>query len=447
MSQFTPVLANFTEADVQAIEKERERERKRSKRNTRGRRGIVLPDREPLKTMRTLLHPTVDPNAAPFPEPVVSAPVISSTRRAAAIAAQANITVSLQDLPLPDRPQSPPQLHNFRNLKKQSLPRFSRGASRASPSSTREGSVVNGDHTPLIGFKRNLREDSEDVVGGSPLPPRKRHNGRVADSPDLDDVKFEDSPRGSQKPATPVPAPVPIKQWNCKNCGVPETLAGVKMKDMNGQLDLCAKCGNYLQRTGRKRNVEYNEDEEYHRLRVDSNPGSGENSPAPVFDIPIASPKRRSADESDSSSSGSDSDSDDYDAAQRKRKMAKLAAAKATTPAPAKKGATPAPATPATPVTPHQGLPHGGPQPPAWAGQALQNMQQKYPDSRFSIILKARPPDQEGEPQWRVKCLDCPGKIYTLGPGETLDNFEAHAKYRSHNQNVQARLQGNVPGS
>ncbi len=131
MAQFTPVLANFTEADVQAIEKERERERKRSKRHTRGRRGVVLPDREPLKTMRTLLHPTIDPNA-PIPEPVVVPAPISSTRRAAAIAAQANIQVSLQDLPIPDRPPSPPQIHHLRGVhKKQSLPRFSRGASRA----------------------------------------------------------------------------------------------------------------------------------------------------------------------------------------------------------------------------------------------------------------------------------------------------------------------------
>lgn len=443
MSQFTPVLANFTEADVQAIEKERERERKRSKRNTRGRRGVVLPDREPQKTMRTLLHPTVDPSAAPLPEPVVAAPVVSS-RRAAAIAAQANITVSLQDLPIPDRAPSPPAIHHWRHNKKQSLPRFSRGASRASPSSTREGSVVNGDHTPSIGFKRHLREDSEDV--GSPLPPRKRHNGRVADSPDLDDVIKEERPasRGSQRPPTPAP-PIPVKQWHCKHCGVPETLAGVKMKDMNGQLDLCAKCGNHLQRTGRKRNVEYNEDEEYHRLRVDSAPGSGVTSPAP-FDIPAvsSSPKRRAA-ESESSSSGSDSDSDDYDdAADRKRKKAKLAAAKAAAvkaPTSGKKGTTPAPTTPATPVAAHHGLPPDGPQPPAWARQALLNMNAKYPGSRFVFIVKTRPPDQpQGEVQWRVKCPDCPGKIYTLGPGETLDNFEAHAKYRTHTANVQLRV-------
>jgi SWI/SNF-related matrix-associated actin-dependent regulator of chromatin subfamily B protein 1 len=57
------------------------------------------------------------------------------------------------------------------------------------------------------------------------------------------------------------------------------------------------------------------------------------------------------------------------------------------------------------------------------------------------IIMKARPADQpQGEPQWRVKCPDCPGKIYTLGPGETLDNFEAHAKYRTHTANVQQRI-------
>ncbi len=258
----------------------------------------------------------------------------------------------------------------------------------------------------------------------------------MADSPDLDDEVKEERPpsRASQKPSTPVP----VKQWHCKHCGVPETLAGVKMKDVNGQLDLCAKCGNHLQRTGRKRNVEYNEDEEYHRL-LDSGPNSGATSPS-AFDVPAPSPTKRQVDESDSSSSGSDSDSDDYDdAASRKRKRAKLAAAKAAAAKPKKE--TPVPATPATPATAHQGLPSDGPQPPAWARQALINMNAKYPGSRFVIIMKARPADQpQGEPQWRVKCPDCPGKIYTLGPGETLDNFEAHAKYRTHTANVQQRI-------
>lgn len=431
MSTYTPVLANFTEADVQAIEKERERERKRSKRGTRGRRGVVLPDREPAKTSRTLLHPHVDPNLAPVAE-TTPAPLTNSTRRAAAIAAQANINLALQDLPIPQPPSPPPLSAISRGHKKQlHQPRMSsRGVSRASPASTREGSVTNGDlGTPTIGFKRHLREDSEPETG-SPFPPRKRHNGRIVDSPDGDE---------DVKPEAP-----PIKSWHCKNCGVPETLAGGKRKDANGELDLCAKCGDHLQHIGRRRQVEYNEDEEYHlrqRDGTDSNQSPSFGSPSqPTFDLPpVANSPRRRERSSSQEASSSDSDSDDSDdfEGSKRRKKAKLVAKRTSTPL-AKPAPTPAPVTPATPATP---LPDA-PVPPAWVPRVRAALQAKYADHRFTIVAKSRPADAGADlpPEWRAKCLDCPGKIYQLGPDETLDNFESHLKFKGHMANVQARL-------
>jgi SWI/SNF-related matrix-associated actin-dependent regulator of chromatin subfamily B member 1 len=35
----------------------------------------------------------------------------------------------------------------------------------------------------------------------------------------------------------------------------------------------------------------------------------------------------------------------------------------------------------------------------------------KYPDDRFDIVTRAAP---SGEQEWRVKCLDCPGKVRNL---------------------------------
>ncbi|RKP03079.1 hypothetical protein CXG81DRAFT_2917, partial [Caulochytrium protostelioides] len=58
----------------------------------------------------------------------------------------------------------------------------------------------------------------------------------------------------------------------------------------------------------------------------------------------------------------------------------------------------------------------------------------------FSIV--PHPLDPTGEP--RLRCHDCPGKVYRLGPDETLGNFEVHLKNRQHYANVQARLR---PGS
>ena len=40
----------------------------------------------------------------------------------------------------------------------------------------------------------------------------------------------------------------------------------------------------------------------------------------------------------------------------------------------------------------------------------------------------------------RIKCLDCPGKLYTAGPGESIENFEVHLKIRKHREEVEARL-------
>ncbi|EIW79899.1 hypothetical protein CONPUDRAFT_37131, partial [Coniophora puteana RWD-64-598 SS2] len=50
--------------------------------------------------------------------------------------------------------------------------------------------------------------------------------------------------------------------------------------------------------------------------------------------------------------------------------------------------------------------------------------QAKWPDDKFEAILR-KPSAKAGTPaEWRIKCLDCPGKLYTPGPGDSLSNFE-----------------------
>ena len=39
----------------------------------------------------------------------------------------------------------------------------------------------------------------------------------------------------------------------------------------------------------------------------------------------------------------------------------------------------------------------------------------------------------------RIKCLDCPGKLYTPGPDLGLANFEVHTKNRLHREKVERR--------
>lgn len=86
----------------------------------------------------------------------------------------------------------------------------------------------------------------------------------------------------------------------------------------------------------------------------------------------------------------------------------------------------------------------------------MAEMQAKYPDDKFEVLLR-RP--NGSTPEWRVRCLDCPGKVcppgyttragltalvqlYTPGPGESLNNYEVHLKNRQHRGKVQARLSG-----
>lgn len=39
----------------------------------------------------------------------------------------------------------------------------------------------------------------------------------------------------------------------------------------------------------------------------------------------------------------------------------------------------------------------------------------------------------------RIRCHDCPGKLYTPGPALTVDNFEVHLKNRQHKERVEER--------
>lgn len=39
----------------------------------------------------------------------------------------------------------------------------------------------------------------------------------------------------------------------------------------------------------------------------------------------------------------------------------------------------------------------------------------------------------------RIRCIDCPGKLYNAGPGHSVDNFQMHLNNRQHRQNVEKR--------
>ena len=84
--------------------------------------------------------------------------------------------------------------------------------------------------------------------------------------------------------------------------------------------------------------------------------------------------------------------------------------------------------------------------PPQWLVDATKILRSKYKNDQFLIIEKPKPQQINDFKvniitEWRLKCLDCPGKMYTPGPGESADNFEKHLKNRQHKQKVLQRLE------
>lgn len=59
-------------------------------------------------------------------------------------------------------------------------------------------------------------------------------------------------------------------------------------------------------------------------------------------------------------------------------------------------------------------------------------------------IAPSNPPHPNSKVKYqylpRIRCLDCIGKLYTPGPGMTVENFEVHLRNRQHKERVEARL-------
>ncbi|KAF6234520.1 hypothetical protein HO173_007145 [Letharia columbiana] len=104
---------------------------------------------------------------------------------------------------------------------------------------------------------------------------------------------------------------------------------------------------------------------------------------------------------------------------------------------------------------------HPMPDPPSWLHQALSKLQITYPDDLFEgtmrytavstvtdmpISLRPNGPNEPSPPDTkfmyypRIKCLDCPGKLYTPGPETGVNNFEVHLKNRLHRDKVEKRV-------
>ncbi|TVY48883.1 SWI/SNF chromatin-remodeling complex subunit [Lachnellula occidentalis] len=111
------------------------------------------------------------------------------------------------------------------------------------------------------------------------------------------------------------------------------------------------------------------------------------------------------------------------------------------------------------PPPPASGQPaHAPPPPPSWLTDGLTTLLTTYPSDRFEGVMRYSPVNSAtempcpapaaGQPtpegiKWmylpRIRCHDCPGKLYTPGPETTVGNFEVHLKNRQHRERVEAR--------
>ncbi|KAL3496243.1 hypothetical protein BJX62DRAFT_136038 [Aspergillus germanicus] len=107
------------------------------------------------------------------------------------------------------------------------------------------------------------------------------------------------------------------------------------------------------------------------------------------------------------------------------------------------------------PNPPQPGVP--GPSPPTWLVAGLARLKRLNPNDSFEAVMRYTAVDTEtmqpvananAQPGLklkylylpRIRCHDCPGKLYTPGPATTVDNFEVHLRNRQHKERVEERV-------
>ncbi|KAE8230509.1 hypothetical protein CF326_g4493 [Tilletia indica] len=524
VDSYTPKLLQLSEAEIDKLTKERERDARRKRRQTKGRRGVQLPDREPNKTQRSPLVYGLIATTAASASREVAAPALGfgafsglSTRRAAAIAASQSFASGL-NADSSNATPAPGELNIKLNQKR---------VRHVNPDTVHQS------------YPGGLGRKQEAVTPRftPSAPPKSPTIPRVP----MDAVDKRPGPGRPRQPPVRPPELAHLQpnlidgMWHCSNCGIPGSLGPGRRKGPLGDKTLCSICGKYFHRYRRVPEVEYSRDTHYHiqqqRARaaaeaekkaqdalngIDRGAMEEGGSGRPLSNGLTGSKSSKnsldglpfqevgSPDDSDSEESEIDSRSN----SPTKRTLLSMeeggspgamdSPSKATT-SPSgristlagalddRQGQTAAggtasgtvvegsndtsgsttllsvaPATPGVAATNGSAVPSTPPVPsgralspgtlarmPEWISNALHGKRALYPQDNFEIQLRTRPPGTPAapEPEWRVRCLDCPGRLYTLGPGRTLDNFEIHLKNRGHRANVRTRIEGTGSGS
>ena len=243
VKSFTPILNYLSDGEIERNEKEREKElTKRRKRNTRGRRGIALPDREPNRTYRTpaIGFPELDPATLALAA-AASAP---TSRRAAAAAASLTIAnmvasengTSIMPLQLPPQ-QLTPQVTSLGKEKKPKglfkAPEYPSDILCPRARVTAPTPTTAVESAPML--PSSLLETDPPASVVTPAPPdaktilkKTRESEREAKEKEFADGQHANVINGV---------------WHCSNCGCPESIAIGRRKGPLGDKSQCGTCG------------------------------------------------------------------------------------------------------------------------------------------------------------------------------------------------------------
>lgn len=244
-----PIINYLSDGELDRIDKEREKElNKRRKRATRGRRGVALPDREPIKTQRTpaIGFPEVDPTtlalsaAANAPTARRAAAAAASLTIANMVASENGTAVITPSLPLaPQAPSMP--------LSKIPKARGSFKAPAYPPSILKKRSEASA-LPPTTAADVSTFEPP--LEGDTPLPPSSvAVSSTSAPESKSSKVLTQRRQREIEKEAKEKEyvdgqrANVIDGVWHCSNCGCPETVAVGRRKGPLGDKSQCGACG------------------------------------------------------------------------------------------------------------------------------------------------------------------------------------------------------------
>jgi SWI/SNF-related matrix-associated actin-dependent regulator of chromatin subfamily B protein 1 len=263
---FTPLLNYLSDGELEKNEKDRDKDlNKRRKRYMRSRRGLALPDREPIRTYRTpgIGFPELDAATLALTA-AASAP---TSRRAAAAAASltiANMVASengtalmpMQAMPMMSSQPVPATSSNEKKPKglfkapsyPSSILRPRARVTAPTPSTALDVASIPAPHAPV----ENESAPSSTAAAGTSnssssatvvAPPPDSKAVRVLTAKQVKELEKEAK---EKEYADSQHANFINGVWHCSNCGCPENIAIGRRKGPLGDKSQCGPCGKQL---------------------------------------------------------------------------------------------------------------------------------------------------------------------------------------------------------